>query len=199
MTAQAIPLITEEEYLARERASGTRHEYYNGKMYAMTGGTEPHNLIASNALATLHLQLRQRPCRVYQSDMRVKIIATGLNTYPDVTVVCGRPAFTDATRDTLTNPIVILEVLSPSTERYDRGMKFQNYRTIETLQDYVLLAQDRAYIEHYVRQVTGEWLLREAVGLAATLTIASINCGLALRDVYEKVDFDQGGVDIPRD
>ncbi len=199
MTAQALPLVTEEEYLVRERASVTRHEYYNGRIYAMTGGTEPHNLIASNALAALHPQLRQRPCRVYGSDMRIKVRATGLNTYPDVSVVCGRPEFTDATHDTLTNPILLTEVLSPSTERYDRGMKFQNYRTIDTLQDYLLIAQDKAYIEHYVRQGTDEWLLREASGRDATLTIESIGCILALADVYEKVDFDQADVDLPRD
>src|SRR3712207_1275044 len=114
MTVQVLPLVTEEEYLVRERGSVTRHEYYNGRIYAMTGGTEPHNLIASNALAVLPLQLRQRPCRVYGSDMRIKVRATGLNTYPDVSVVCGRPEFTDATHDTLTNPILLIEVLSPS-------------------------------------------------------------------------------------
>ena len=148
--------MTEEEYLVYERDSITRHEYYNGRIYAMTGGTESHNLIAANTLATLHSQLRQRPCRVYQSDMRVRIDETGLNTYPDVLVICGQPQFTDTTRDTVTNPIVIIEVLSPSTERYDRGMKFQHYRTIETLQDYLLLAQDKQYIEHYSRRENGE-------------------------------------------
>ena len=199
MTAQALPTVTEAEYLVGERAGAARHEYYNGKVYAMTGGTEPHNLIAGNALAALHAQLRQRPCRVYQSDMRVKVAATGLNTYPDVVVVCGRPEFADAARDTLTNPIVIVEVLSPSTERYDRGMKFQHYHTIETLQDYLMIAQDRPYIEHYARQATGDWLLREAAGLAAMLTIESISCTLTLADVYEKVELDLGEMGIPHD
>lgn len=191
MTAQPLVYITEEEYLTRERTSTTRHEYYQGKVYAMTGGTEPHNLIAANTLATLHSQLRPRPYRVYHSDMRVKVIRTALNTYPDVTVVCGQPQFTDATRDTLTNPIVVIEVLSPSTERYDRGMKFQNYRTIETLQDYILIAQDKHYIEHYSRQEIGEWVLREAIGIDTSISIQSIDCKLLLSDIYDKVEFDQ--------
>lgn len=148
--------MTEEEYLIYERDSITRHEYYNGRIYAMTGGTESHNLIAANTLATLHSQLRQRPRRVYQSDIRVKIDQTGLNTYPDVLVICDQPPFTDTTRDTVTNPMVIIEVLSPSTERYDCGMKFQHYRTIKTLQDYLLLAQNKQYIEHYSRREDGE-------------------------------------------
>lgn len=199
MTAQAPPYVTEAEYLLRERGGATRHEYYDGKIYAMTGGTEPHNLITGNALAALHVQLRQQPCRVYQRAMRVRVAATGLNTYPDGAVVCGRPEFVDGARDTLTNPVVIIELLSPSTERYDRGMKFQHYRTIETLQDYLLIAQDRPYIEHYRRQAGGEWLLREAAGLDAALTIESIACRLLLGDVYEKVDLDDGRMDIPHD
>ena len=189
--------MNEEEYLIYERDSITRHEYYNGRMYAMTGGTESHNLIAANTLATLHSQLRQRPCRVYQSDMRVRIDETGLNTYPDVLVICGQPQFTDTTRDTVTNPIVIIEVLSPSTERYDRGMKFQHYRTIETLQDYLLLAQDKQYIEHYSRREDGEWVLREAIGSDSNILIASIECTLLLKDVYDKVDFASDEDDLP--
>lgn len=199
MTAQARPRVTEAEYLALERASTTRHEYYNARVYAMTGGTESHNLIAANALSAIHVQLRRRPCRVYGSDMRIKVLATALHTYPDVTIVCGPADFIDSTRDTITNPVAIMEVLSPSTERYDRGLKFQNYRMIETLRDYLLIAQDQPLIEHYQRQETGEWLLREAAGLDAMLTIESIGCGLALRDVYEKVDFDAADQRIAQD
>src|SRR5262249_9988400 len=143
MTAQPKPYITEAEYLELERASASKHEYLAGEIFAMTGASEQHNLIASNVTATLHRQRRGRSCRVYPSDMRIKVTQTGLNTYPDITVVCGPPEFTDPTkRDTLINPMVIIEILSPSTERYDRGLKFQNYRTIPSLQEYILIAQD---------------------------------------------------------
>jgi Uma2 family endonuclease len=143
MTAQPRPYITEEAYLEQERRSSTKSEYYDGQIYATTGAKEAHNLIASNVLASLHGQLRRKPCRVYPSDMRVKVLRTGLHTYPDVVVVCGQPEFVDEKRDTLTNPTVIVEVLSPATERYDRGVKFRHYRAIETVQNYILIAQDR--------------------------------------------------------
>jgi Uma2 family endonuclease len=199
MTAQPKAAISEEEYLVYERASPIKHEYYHGHIYAMTGGKEPHNLIAGNTLASLHGQLRRKPCRVYPSDMRVKVLRTDLNTYPDVVVICGQPQFTDAIRDTITNPTVIVEVLSPSTERYDRGLKFQNYRTIDTLHDYILIAQDHHHIEHYIRQQNGQWLLQEITHLDGEIHIPSIECTLRLDDVYEKVDLDQGDADLPRD
>lgn len=135
MTAQPHQYVTEEEYLVLERASPTKHEYYAGRVYAMTGAKEPHNLISGNLVAVFHPQLRRKPCRVYSSDMRLKILKTGLNTYPDVVIICGQPQFTDTVRDTITNPIVLVDILSASTERYDRGMKFEHYRTIETLRD----------------------------------------------------------------
>jgi Uma2 family endonuclease len=191
--------MTEEEYLAFERAGTCKHEYFNGEIYALTGGTESHNLLAGNAHAALHAQLRRRPCRVYNSDQRIKIMATGLHTYPDVTIVCGQPEFLDRPRLTLVNPTVIIEVLSPSTERYDRGTKFQHYRTIPTLQDYLLISQNDYRIEQYTRQADGGWLLREAVGIAAQVTITSIDCLLTLEDVYEKVEFEYENSGIPRE
>lgn len=199
MTASAKRYLTEEEYLAHERASTIKHEFYQGVVYAMTGGKEPHNLIAGNAHASLHTQLRRRPCRVYQSDMRIKVFQTGLNTYPDVVVVCGQPQFTDAIHDCITNPIVIIEVLSASTERYDRGMKFQNYRTIDTLCDYLLIAQNDFHVEHFVRQQNNQWLLQEARGIEASLHIQSIECTLTLEDLFEKVDFEEDAQAIPRE
>ncbi len=193
------PYFTEEEYLAFERASTTKHEYYNGRIYAMTGAKEPHNLINGNTLASLHSQLRRKPCRTYSSDMRVKVIKTGLNTYPDIVILCGQPLFTDSTRDTVTNPVVIIEILSDSTERYDRGMKFQNYRAIDTLRDYILIAQDHHHIEHFSRQDNGLWVLQEATSDADVIHISSIECVLSLQDVYEKVEFEQGIPDITRE
>ena len=190
MTPHPKPFISEAAYLAFELASTLKHEYFHGNIYAMTGGTEAHNLLAGNSHATLHAQLRRRPCKTYTSDQRIKVVATGLHTYPDVTVVCGQPQFIDRPRQTLINPTVIIEVLSPSTERYDRGMKFQNYRTIPSLQDYLLISQNDHHIEHYMRQENGEWLLRDATGLAAIIVIRSIDCTLKLEDVYEKVEFE---------
>lgn len=197
MTPQPKRYITEEEYLELELSSVVKHEYYNGEVYAMTGGTDAHNSVSGNAYASLHAQLRKRPCKVYNSDQKIKVLATGLHTYPDVTVICGRPEFIDRPRLTLINPMVIIEVLSPSTERYDRGMKFQNYRTIPTLQDYILISQDSHRIEHYIRQENNEWLFREAVGLEAEVIIRSIDCILTLEDVYEKVEFEQDETSIP--
>lgn len=165
----------------------------------MTGGTDSHNILGGNAHASLHAQLRRRPCIVYNSDQKVKVMATGLHTYPDVTVVCGQSQFIDRPRLTLINPMVIIEVLSPSTERYDRGMKFQNYRTIPTLQDYILISQDSYRIEQYIRQENNDWLLREAVGMEAQVTIQSIDCILTLEDVYEKVEIEPDDLGIPRE
>lgn len=199
MTAQPKRSITEQEYIEFERASTTKHEYYDGHIYAMTGASRVHNLIAGNTLAALHGQLRRKPCQIFPSDMRVKIRQTGLYTYPDLVIICGEPQFTDDALDTLLNPLVLIEILSPSTELYDRGMKFQHYRTIETLQDYILIAQDHCHIEQYTRQDNGQWLFQEAIGVEARITIHSIGCTLALEDVYEKVDIAPGSQGISRE
>lgn len=198
MTPQPKRYITEEEYSELEQTSTIKHEYYQGEIYAMTGGTENHNLLGGNIHATLHTQLRRRPCKVYNSDQKIKVLATGLHTYPDVTVACGEAQFIDRPHLTLINPIVIVEVLSPSTERYDRGMKFQHYRTISTLQEYLLIAQDQHRIECYVRQESGVWLLSEAIGLEARVTLRSIDCTLTLEDVYEKVVLEEDDEGLPR-
>lgn len=200
MTAQPKHDMTEAEYLDHERASITKSDYYDGHVYAMTGAKEPHNLIAGNVIASLHGQLRRKPCRIYPSDMRVKVIQTGLNTYPDVVVLCGVPQFVDEKRDTITNPIVIIEILSPSTERYDRGMKFRHYRSIETLRDYILIAQDLQHIEHYTRHENGQWLFEETSINEERISIQSIECVLSLEDTYEKVELMQDtDDDLPRD
>ncbi len=199
MTAQPKQEITEQAYLALERSSAQKHEYFDGEIFAMSGGTASHNLISGNAFASLHTQLRGTGCRVLNSDMRLKVVATGLNTYPDVTVVCGNFQFIDERRDTITNPIVIIEVLSPSTERYDRGMKFQNYRTIATLQEYILIAQDKHQIEHFIRQENGLWLFEEARDLGGSIALPSVHCMLTLSDVYDGVDLQQDPTSMPRD
>jgi Uma2 family endonuclease len=192
MQPQRRPYLTEEEYLAIERRAEYKSEYYQGEMFAMAGASEKHNLITLNIAAELHGIMKNRPCRVYSSDMRVKIQATGLYTYPDVVVVCGELVSDDAHRDTLLNPTLIVEVLSKSTEAYDRGEKFKAYRLVPELREYVLVAQDRPHVEVFTRSDTGmEWVLRDATGVDAQLNLHSIDCTLSLADIYSKVEFDE--------
>lgn len=190
MSAVAKRTWTPAEYLAMERASEEKHEYLDGEIHLMSGASRNHNVVMANTLASLHAQLRQRPCVVFPSDMRVKVSETWTYTYPDISVVCDPPELEDTFLDTLLNPTLIIEVLSPSTESYDRGRKFQHYRALPSLREYLLISQDEARIEHYVRQANDEWLLSDAVGLDATLDLNSIGCYLALADVYEKVTYE---------
>lgn len=194
MSSLAQPHTTPEQYLALERKADRKSEYVNGQILSITrfggypGASREHNLISVNVVAELRAQLRGRPCEAYTGDMRVKVSETGMYTYPDAVVVCGDPQFEDAHVDTLINPAVIVEVLSPSTEAYDRGAKAAHYRRLPLLSDYVLIAQDRVSVEHFVRQ--GEqWLLSEADDLSETLHLASIDCRMALSDLYDRVEF----------
>ncbi|EDN71041.1 protein of unknown function DUF820 [Beggiatoa sp. PS] len=190
MSAQPqLATLTPEEYLAIERQAQYKSEYFEGEMFAMSGASPEHNQIAANVLAEIHTQLKKRPCRVFMSDMRVKVSPTGLYTYPDVVAFCDPPRFDDKQKDTLLNPLVIIEVLSDSTEAYDRGKKFQHYRTLDSLQEYLLIAQDKCQIEHYVRQTNNQWLLLEINELESTIDLPSIQCSLALSDIYDKVEF----------
>ncbi len=189
MTMLVKPQLTAQEYLERERAAEHRSEYWAGEMFAMAGASEAHNRIVTNVSGELRAQLKSRPCKTYSSDMRVKVEATGLYTYPDVVVVCGVARFEDDYRDTLLSPTVIVEVLSPSTEAYDRGEKFAHYRRIPSLTDYLLAAQDKVRVEHFVRQPDGQWLLSEVSDLHGSLAIASVDCTLQIAEVYDKVDF----------
>ncbi|MBK9749219.1 MAG: Uma2 family endonuclease [Chloroflexi bacterium] len=181
--------MTEEEYLAFERASQFKHEFRNGEVIAMVGASERHTLIAGSTHYSLYGQLRDRPCKVYLETMRVKIRAVKVNTYPDISVICGEPQFADREFDTLINPTLIIEVLSPSTETYDRGRKFSYYRALGSLQEYVLISQDSPHIERYIRQNHDGWLLTEAQGLEASIELTSIDCTLKLAEVYEQIDF----------
>ncbi|HYP41584.1 MAG TPA: Uma2 family endonuclease [Chloroflexia bacterium] len=179
------------EYLALERQAEYKSEYINGQIRAMSGASREHNLIAGNTFGEIRSQLRGGPCEAYVGDMRVKVSPTGMYTYPDVVAVCGERSFEDAEIDTLTNPTVVVEVLSPSTEAYDRGVKFAHYRKLASLQEYVLVAQDEVRIEHFTRSSGpgGQWMLTEMDDLAGTLHLASIGCELALRDIYDRVEF----------
>ncbi|MGH8574007.1 MAG: Uma2 family endonuclease [Gammaproteobacteria bacterium] len=191
--------ITSEQYLAAERKAPYKSELVNGHVYAMAGARREHNQITFNIARELGVRLRDRPCTAYVSDLRVKVAATGLYTYPDVVALCGEALFEDSTLDTLLNPQVLIEVLSESTEAYDRGDKFAHYRRLPSLSDYVLIAQDKVRIEHYVRQGQ-QWVLSEADDRHDTIQIASIGCALVLRDVYDKVDFARadGTETVPR-
>ena len=183
------PYLTPEEYLAMERQAETKSEYFNGEVFATAGASESHNLIVANVLSILIVGLRGRPCKAYASDMRVRVEATGLYTYPDASVVCGRPQFADQRRDTLTNPTAVFEVLSSSTESYDRGAKFAHYQMLESLTDYVLISQDEAKVEHFARQPGDQWLLSTYKGLEAIALLPSIGCELPLAEIYDKVEW----------
>jgi Uma2 family endonuclease len=188
MSLQPKSPYTPEEYLALERKAEYRSEYFAGEIFVMSGASERHNLIVGNVFATLHTQLRNRPCRVYASDMRVKVNPTGLYTYPDIVALCGEPQFDDEQKDILLNPAVIIEVLSPSTEAYDRGEKFAHYRQLSSVAEYVLISQEKPHVEHFVRQPDNQWLLSETSDLHDAVQLPSINCALALDEVYEKVE-----------
>jgi Uma2 family endonuclease len=190
MSVQEKELLTPEAYLALERAAPYKSEYFAGEMFAMSGASRRHNLISLNVGAELRTQLRHRPCEVYTSDMRVKVSPTGLYTYPDVVVVCGEPEFEDTTGDTLLNPTLLIQVLSPSTEDYDRGRKFEHYRAIPSLQEYLLVSQERAHIVQYVRHSEVSWLLSDTSGLDGAIALRAIGCEVALSEIYAKVRFD---------
>ena len=191
MSALPQMQMTESEYLALERSSEIKHEFIAGELYAMSGASETHNLIASSTNAMLYNQLRGRPCKIYHSDMKVRTPATRSYTYPDITVVCGEAQIADDQRDILLNPTVIIEILSPTTERYDRGKKFQHYREIPSLQEYVLIAQDSPRVERFVRQEGGFWQFSDTHGLEASLALDSIACTQHLAEIYEQVSFDE--------
>jgi len=190
MSAVAHRTYTPEEYLSMEREAPYKSEYLDGYVYAMAGASREHNLIVASLLREIGTQIKGRRCEAYPSDMRVQVHDRNFYfyTYPDVTVTCGELTLSDEKMDTLTNPTVLFEVLSPSTEGYDRGRKFELYRKIESLQEYVLVAQDRAFVEHYVRRGS-KWELSDISGLDDALQLESIQCELALRDIYDKVEF----------
>lgn len=190
MTAVAKRRLTAEEYLAIERKTEFRSEYFAGEIFAMSGASREHNLIASNLNREIGEQLKDRPCEIYPSDMRVRV-PSGLYTYPDVVVVCGSPKFDDDHVDTLLNPLVLIEVLSESTADYDRGTKFKHYRQITSLREYVLVYQESAQIEHFVLGSDGKWSLTEIAGLDKTLSLESIECLIPLAEVYRKVTFSE--------
>jgi Uma2 family endonuclease len=188
VSTQPKTFLTPEQYIEIERQAERKNEYYNGEMFAMAGAKEAHNTLVMNFGAGLHRQFRSRNCRVYQSEMRVRVSVTGLYTYPDVVAVCGERRFLDDQTDTLLNPDLLVEVLSPSTEAYDRGRKFEQYKTLESLREYLLVASDRMHVDLYTRQPDGRWLLTSADKPEDSLALESVEAQLTLADLYENVE-----------
>ena len=186
--AQKGPPLTPVEYLTIERAASTKSEFYDGEMFGMAGGTALHSLIGTNAAGEFRDKLRGKKCVPYNADLRILVEANGLFTYPDLSVICGPLQFADAD-DTVTNPSVLVEVLSPSTEAYDRGQKFLLYRQIPSLREYLLVSQHEPLLEMFVRQADNLWVLREAAGLAAQLEIPSLGITISLAEIYAGVAF----------
>jgi Uma2 family endonuclease len=190
MSAHAIPRLSPEEYLRVERESEIKHEYVDGQMYAMSGGSLAHSHIEGSIVAALKGVLAGGNCRVSTSNLRIQISPSGPFVYPDAAVYCGDAQLSDGYRDALLNPRVVFEVLSKSTEAYDRGQKFAQYRRIESLKDYVLVSQMEARIEVFSRTETGKWQLAEFVGAEAMCVIPSVGCEIALAEVYRDVTFE---------
>jgi Uma2 family endonuclease len=181
---------TEAEYLAMERDSDIKHEFYRGEIFAAMAGSYPdHNRIVVDIYTSLHGQLKKSPCEIFSSEIRVRVNPTRSYTYPDIKVVCGEQEFTKDNPPSLLNPTLIIEVLSPSTAEYDRAGKSFEYRKLTSLQEYILIAQHEPRVEHYVRQPNEKWSLTDITGLEAAIGLKSIPCTLALADIYSRVSF----------
>lgn len=179
-------MISASAYLARERNAEGKHEYWHGEVFAMAGASRRHNLLVANLVRSLGTALLDRPCEVYPSDMRVANATRDVFTYPDVTVVCGEPTFADGAHDTLIDPLVIVEVLSDSTEAYDRGKKFEHYRGIASVRHYVLVAQDQPLVELYTRRGDGTWSFSDH-RMGDVVTLPAVECEVAVEEIYRKV------------
>lgn len=200
-TQPTATFVTVEEYLAAEREAETKseytdgvvrpkNEYVDGVVYAMTGASINHINVISNITAELVIQLRGRACRVLANEMKVRMPDSRKFFYPDVTVVCGEPQFHDDRTDIILNPVLVVEVLSKSTEAFDRGEKFQAYQQLDSLREYVLIAQDKAVVEQFVRQGAGKWTYAAVIGRESSLSLPSVECELNLSAVYDKVDWE---------
>ena len=189
MAKQEKSRFTATEYLSMERASDVKHEFAFGEIYAMSGASARHVGVVSNIVGELRNQLRQRPCQVYSTDLRLSVDANQRYTYPDVMVVCDKPQFLDKQLDTLLNPDLIVEVLSESTRNYDRGDKFQQYRGIPSFREYLLVDQAKAHVERYSKQSDGTWSLWETDDMNASIQLDSVGAKLPLTEIYFKIDF----------
>ena len=188
MSSLPKQFYTPEEYLDRERRADYKSEYFAGEIVAMAGAKRKHNLISSNVTISLGTQLREAPCEVYANDMKVQADKARQFSYPDVVIVCGEPQFRDNEDDVLQNPVVIVEVLSPSTEAFDRGEKFLRYRQLESLQEYLLVTQNERRVEQFTKQADGSWRMTDTT--EGSLTLESVGCTLSFDDIYSKVTFE---------
>ncbi len=188
MSSQLNTYLSTEEYLTIERKAERKSEYFAGEMFALAGTTKRHNIITGNIVRVLGNQLLDRPCNVYSMDMRVKVSETGKYTYPDIAVVCGEEKFEDAEMDTLINPTVLIEVLSDSTEAYDRGKKFEHYQRIESFAEYILVTQTPYRVEQFIRESERKWSYSEYRSAEDVAQLVSVECELLLKDIYVKVE-----------
>jgi Uma2 family endonuclease len=196
--ARPIPIFTVDQYLAYERESAERHEYLDGEILGMAGESANHGDITSNTLGSVHAQLKGTPCRARVKDTKVRSgpeprgrrNTSGLYSYPDIVVICGEPEYHDHHQDIVINPAAIAEVLSPSTEEFDREVKLPRYQKWnQTLRDHVLISQDEPLVEHSHRQDDGTWITTEYRGLDAVIPMPNIGCLLKLADVYDRIKF----------
>ncbi len=182
------PRLSPEEYLTLERCAEQKSEYYEGEMFAMAGGSLRHGLLVANLARLLGHDLRERPCFVFSSDVRLQVSPTGLYTYPDVMVACGELRYAEGGQDTLLNPVLLAEVLSPSTANFDRGAKFAHYRTLDSVQHYLLVSQDRHLVELYSRQADGTWLFSTHEDDGGEVPLTALGLALLVGALYDKVD-----------
>ncbi|MBI3210105.1 MAG: Uma2 family endonuclease [Candidatus Solibacter usitatus] len=189
MASQSTTFLTEEEYLAIERKAETKSEYFRGEMFAMSGGSFSHASLSTNIVGELRSLLRTKHCRVLTEAMRLRVSTSGLYTYPDVMVVCGKPEFVDGVKDTLVNPVLIFEVLSTSTEAHDRGFKLEHYQKIPSVREFVMVSQTEPRVEVYRRQEGDNWLLINIRGLDATVRLESVDCSIAMDEIYLNIEF----------
>jgi Uma2 family endonuclease len=197
MQAVAQRFITEEEYQQIEEASSIKHEYFQGRIYAMAGGTPSHNLISSNILGSLVARLRGKSCRAVGSDQRVKVETTGLRIYPDALIICPPERYDEHDPNSLLNPRILIEVLSPTTERYDRTDKFDQYKQITSLTDYILIAQDRVRVEHYQRSEADLWTVRSYNQREQSLTLPNLALEISLDEIYDRLEVPTGLLLLP--
>ena len=194
LAIERLRRFTEDEYLTIERQADYKSEFLEGQIFAMAGGSLSHNLIISSCIRHLGNTLSNKGCHTFTSDMRVKINSTGLYTYPDVSVVCGKMLLTTDQRDVLLNPVLVIEVLSDSTAEYDLGPKFEHYKTIESLKEYLLISQDKPQVERRLRLPDGTWQIDFAQGSEVALRLESVDCTLKLADIYDQVELIGGAV-----
>jgi len=191
MQEHAKKYITPEEYLAMEEKAEYKSEYFQGEIFALAGGTASHSQIAVNLIVTLAPKLQAKKCRLFSSDMKVWITEKELFTYPDITIICDKPEFYPGRKDAITNPLLIIEVLSDSTKSYDRVEKFEYYRSIPTFQEYILVDQYKVHIEHFYYESKGRWIFTEYKSIDDILNFTKINFKISLKEIYNQIEFEE--------